>query len=113
MILFIQMLEKKLAEADKESAFAKIKMKQAETVVIESKAKLSQKVQAKQAVTATNIESINQRHQCAIKRVKRGNKSVNAACSACVKDEICIARKFVAYYGLQIIANLRETVREE
>ncbi len=64
------MLEEK-PEEDKEKELANIKMKQAETVVINSKAKASQKVPTGQVFTAAKMAVITQQHHNAINRVQR------------------------------------------
>ncbi len=60
--VILQMLHAKFAEANYAKEQAKIKMKEAESIIVNSKAKAREQIHAKRAVTASTIEFMTHCH---------------------------------------------------
>lgn len=105
------MLEEKFAEADYEIEHAKLKMKEAESIIVESKAKVWEQLHAKRAITMSTIELMTYHHQVALAKEQHDNDVVMAATSMRHKENLDNARMFKIMKKQETIDKLRDELR--
>lgn len=106
----LQMLEAKCAEADYEIEQAKLKMREAELIIVESKAKSRELLRAERAVTATTIASMARHHRDALQREQRDNDAVMVATAMRHNDKLANVRTLKLTEKQETINKLREEV---
>mmetsp|Transcript_9817 Transcript_9817/g.20904 ORF Transcript_9817/g.20904 Transcript_9817/m.20904 type:complete len:421 (-) Transcript_9817:1356-2618(-) len=104
------MLEEKCAEADYEIEQAKLKMREAELIIVESKAKSRELLRAERAVTATTIASMARHHRDALQREQRDNDAVMVATAMRNNDKLANVRTLKLTEKQETINKLREEV---